>query len=63
MSNEQKVYSWQYNGVAPWLDIINWCMDNLYHGGHYEPNWYTNHHETIYFKDKKEYAWFLLRWS
>ena len=58
-----KVYQWQYNGQAPWDDIIGWCMDNLYHGGHYEPNWYSNWHETIYFKDPKEYTLFLLRWS
>ena len=62
MNTEQKVYSWQYNGVASWLDIIDWCLDNLYHGGHYEPNWWSKY-ETIYFKDEKEYAWFLLRWQ
>ena len=63
MTTEQKIYLWQYNGVALWIDIINWCMDNLYHGGHYEPNWGTNHRETLWFKDEKEYAWFLLRWT
>ena len=57
------VYSWQYNGVAPWNDIVVWCMQNLYHGGHYEPNWYTNKKETFYFKDENEYMLFLLRWS
>jgi hypothetical protein len=57
------VLSWQYNGVAPWDDIIGWCMDNLYHGGHYEPNWYSNWHETIYFRDPKEYTLFLLKWA
>jgi hypothetical protein len=57
------IYSWQYNGVAPWNDIVVWCMQNLYHGGHYEPNWYTNQKETFYFKDEKEYILFLLRWS
>lgn len=62
MNTGQKVYSWQYNGVAPWAEIVRWCMDNLYHGGHYEPNWYTGP-ETFYFSDEKEYAWFLLRWS
>ena len=63
MTTEQKIYLWQYNGVAPWQEIVVWCMDNLYHGGHYEPNWFTNNRETIYFTDEKEYAWFLLRWS
>lgn len=62
MITEQQVYTWQYNGVATWHEIIRWCTDNLYHGGHYEPNWWSKY-ETIYFKDEKEYAWFLLRWS
>ena len=57
------VLSWQYNGRAPWDDIIDWCMDNLYHGGHYEPNWFTNGNDTFYFTDPKEYTLFLLRWS
>jgi len=54
---------WQYNGVAPWLEILTWCMENLYHGGHYEPNWFTNGNDTFYFTDPKEYTLFLLRWS
>ena len=58
-----KINSWQYNGVAPWSEIVHWCFKNLYHGGHYEPNWYTNGYETIYFKDEKEYLMFLLKWS
>ena len=59
-----KVYRWQYNGRASWDDIIDWCQKNLYHGGHYEPKWYThNGYETIYFTDPKEYTLFLLRWS
>ena len=58
-----KVYQWQYNGRAPWADVVDWCQENLYHGGHYEPRWYTNGHETIYFEDPKEYTLFLLRWA
>lgn len=58
-----KVYVWQYNGVAPWSVIVNWCYENLYHGGHYEPNWRTNGYESIYFTDPEEYTAFLLRWS
>jgi hypothetical protein len=57
------IYSWQYNGVAPWNDLVVWCIGNLYHGGHYEPNWYINQKDTFYFKDEKEYMLFLLRWS
>ncbi len=22
-----------------WAEMIAWCQENLYHGGHYEPNW------------------------
>ena len=62
-ANMPTVYQWQYNGRAPWSEIVNWCYKNLYHGGHYEPNWHTNGYETIYFTDPKEYTLFLLRWA
>jgi len=39
--------TWKYNGVAPWNDIVVWCMENLYHGGNYEPNWHTNQTDTF----------------
>lgn len=60
----QKTHTWQYNGVAPWNDIIEWCYDSLYKGEsfYYEPKWWTNN-GTIYFEDSKEYTQFLLRWS
>jgi hypothetical protein len=57
------IYSWQYNGVAPWNDLVVWCIENLYHGGYYEPNWHTNQTDTFYFTDEKEYMLFLLRWT
>jgi hypothetical protein len=47
---------WQYNGCAPWEDIIRWCYDNL-RGG-----WFAQF-ETIIFKDQADYMWFTLRWS
>ena len=50
------LYQWQYNGVASWQDICNWCS---YHC----KSWWTNRRDTMYFDDEKEYAWFLLRWS
>ena len=62
-ASTSKVYAWQYNGVAPWSEIVHWCYKNLYHGGHYEPNWHTDGYETIYFEDPKEYTLFLLRWA
>ena len=56
MSIEQKVYSWQYNGVAPFYEIVEWCEDHL--GREFHWDW-----ETIYFADQGQYAWFILRWS
>lgn len=61
-----KPHLWSYNsykGVAQWDEIVNWCRDNLYHGGYYEPNWSTDGYDNIFFTDPKEYQWFLLRWS
>ena len=45
-----------------WATMIEWCKDNLYHGGYYEPNWYAQY-PTFYFKDEQEYILFLLRWA
>ena len=46
---------WQYNGVAPWFEIAQWCADNLEHT---KCTW-----ETVYFYDEREYLLFLLRWG
>jgi hypothetical protein len=45
-----------------WAEMIEWCENNLYHGGHYEPNWHAQY-PSFYFWDEKEYSLFLLRWS
>lgn len=45
-----------------WAEMIEWCMKNLYHGGHYEPNW-SAQYPTFYFTDEREYLLFCLRWS
>lgn len=47
---------WQYNGAAPWDEIIEWCYANL--DGKWSANW-----DTISFRSEKDYAWFLLRWQ
>ena len=44
-----------------WAEMIEWCRNNLYHGGHYEPNWLAQY-PNFYFKDKDEYLMFCLRW-
>jgi hypothetical protein len=43
-------------------EMIAWCRDTLYHGGHYEPNWSVNY-PNFYFTDEREYTMFLLRWT
>ena len=48
-------------GSGCFYEMTDWCRENLYHGGYYEPNWYFEF-PFIYFKDKREYSWFLLRW-
>jgi hypothetical protein len=48
-------YQWQYNGIAPWKTIINWCFDHI-------PDSY-NKSETIYFSSAEDYTLFLLRWA
>ena len=48
-------WEWQYNGVAPWEDIVRWCYANLQ--GEWSAAW-----ETIHFKSEGDYAWFVLRW-
>ena len=45
-----------------WAEMRQWCEDNLYHGGHFEPNWNAIY-PSFYFWDEKEYTMFLLRWS
>jgi hypothetical protein len=48
--------------MARWQEMADWCYNNLYHGGYYEPNW-SHQYPTFYFKDEKEYTLFLLRWA
>lgn len=50
--------SWQYNGVAPWTEIVSWCYNTLNTHG-----WQTNSFETIYFYNEQDYTTFLLRWT
>jgi hypothetical protein len=43
-----------------------WMKEKLYHGGHYEPNWYILRgytKNTYCFKDEKEFLHFLLIWQ
>ncbi len=51
-----------FDNGAQWARMIKWCEDNLYHGGHYEPNWHAQY-PSFYFTDPREYTMFLLVWS
>lgn len=53
-------HSWQYNGVAPWGEITQWCWTNFGNGHHERCRWQW---ETIYFAREDDYAFFLLRWA
>ena len=45
-------------------DVVKWCQEKLYHGGHYEPNWCFNDRTSTWcFKDDKEFTMFCLRWA
>ena len=48
--------TWQYNGVAPWNEIIAWC------GEHIESAW-SFQFETIFFYTEEDMTMFLLRWG
>lgn len=67
MIQESKVFVKRFDKVGPfkdgrWAEMIEWCMTNLYHGGHYEPNWRAEY-PSFYFWDEKEFVLFCLRWS
>jgi hypothetical protein len=52
--------TWQYNGCAPWEEIVVWCAN------HIENEWYAHHdahHETIWFYTEADKMVFLLRWA
>jgi len=48
--------SWQYNGVAPFDNVLQWC--ELHFGNNWIWDW-----ETIYFKREEDKTVFLLRWA
>lgn len=47
---------WQYNGVAPFDNVLVWCEE------HFGNDWIWDW-ETIYFKREEDKTAFLLRWS
>lgn len=53
---KQHFPSWQYNGAAPFSDVMLWCEE------HFGNNWIWNW-ETIYFKREKDLVFFKLKWT
>ena len=49
--------TWQYNGVARWYEIIEWCNE------HIGTRFSTHQYETIYFVREEDYTMFMLRWA
>jgi len=50
-------YQWQYNGTAPFDEIVQWCRTTF---GYVD--WYWRN-ETVYLENEKDYTLFLLRWA
>jgi hypothetical protein len=50
-------YEWQYNGAAPIDEILDWCHENLPN----DSGVYAGF-ETIWFRNREAYSYFLLRW-
>jgi hypothetical protein len=48
---------WQYNGVAPWTDIVEWCWAQ-FGAENVLASW-----DLIIFNHEKDYTLFLLRWN
>lgn len=47
--------TWQYNGVAPFNDLLDWCDQHI-------ETW-SFQFETIFFYTEEEYTMFLLKWG
>lgn len=48
--------SWQYNGESTFEEIMMWCEE------HFGRDWLWSF-ETIYFKNERDKAVFLLKWA
>ena len=49
---------WQYNGVAPMREILDWCHQYLDQSSWHYPGW-----ETLVFRDDCAWMMFALRWQ
>jgi hypothetical protein len=60
-ANEVAVF-YRDMAAGAWDEKADWCKENLYHGGHYEPGWYLRY-PWIEFDNEDEYFMFKLRWG
>jgi hypothetical protein len=70
--SEGRVYGTRYLGVHPengwhWNEMMQWMVDTFgptAHDGVWTPDmrWYANN-AKFWFRDEKDLAWFMLRWS
>lgn len=49
------VRKWQYNGVAPWVELDLWCLENCKYR-------VVGSFDTIYFENDADYFAFALKW-
>ena len=50
-------YQWQYTGIVPFVDIVEWCRSTF---GYVDWFW---RNETVHFAHEQDYSTFLLRWA
>ena len=49
--------AWQYTGIVPFDELVHWCCENIQ-----VRDWFWSY-ETLYFRQEKDYVFFLLRWA
>lgn len=49
--------SWQYNGIASWTSIVDWCW-GTFGAENVLAKW-----DTIHFYNHEDYTLFLLKWK
>jgi len=52
--------------IKDYTDVVHWCREQF--GPHPRnpdawSRWEHKYEDKIYFRDEKDYAWFMLRWS
>lgn len=56
MKNDKGFYTWQYDGVAKWVEIYSWCED------HFGPTGWHGEWDCLSFEREEDYTMFMLKW-